>query len=192
MSQVADVRGEAFGSEEPEDGSEDGAAPDNAPFLRAVGAVVIKDAGEGDGGAESDEVACAFAAQTPDVGEGVEGGVKAGDAEQGALGFIAEQDERGGGDQRDGGEKDQADGDAGLMEKGRVAGDAIGGVEALHEAFEESGSGPESDEEGDDEEGDGFLAARAELREDDAFGAGREHFFEDFGHGARDEFGAGH
>ena len=78
------------------------------------------------------------------------------------------------------------------MEEGRVARDAVGGVEALHEALEQSGRGPESDEQCHDQERDGFLAARAELAEDHAFGAGRQNFLEDLGDRTCDEFGAGH
>src|ERR1017187_2037304 len=73
--EMAHIPGESQGGEEPQDGGQGGAAPDEMPALFAVGAVVVERGSHGDGGDEGEDVAGDPAGALPEPGEWREEGV---------------------------------------------------------------------------------------------------------------------
>src|SRR5664279_3042780 len=188
---MAHIPGKSQGGEEPQDGGEGGAAPDEMPALFAVGAVVVERCSHGDSGEEGEDVAGDTAGALPDPGEWREEGIDLHPVEDGALHLPAEDDEEGGADQGDGGEQDQRHGNAALAEEIAVAGHAVSGLEPLDEALDDTGGGPQGDDAGGDQEAGRALSHDAELLDHQVFGAGRDDLGEEVLEGGGDELGAG-
>src|SRR6185437_6612695 len=179
---VPNVPAEAEGCQQPEAGGEKCATPDMPPALTAIRAEVVENRRERPTRTEGDSVTNDPENDGETRREGIQNWIDLPELHHAVLNGSAEQDQGRCADHRDYDQEDEHDADAHVRPHGAIAGDVISGVEAVHQALNDAGCGPERKHCGDNDQDDRALAAIAELLEHRVFGARRKNLFEKYAH----------